>query len=160
MPRDLRLSRLLHVLIHMDRHLALATSEQISKMIATNPVVVRRMMGGLRDRGIVVSEKGHGGGWRLARPLAEVTLRDIHAAVGAPALFNIGPDAEPSTCLVERAVDARLGAALQEAEERLLAQFSQITVEDLAQDFEKCLAELPQGSGHADVGLPHFGTGR
>lgn len=159
MPRDLRLSRLLHVLIHMDRHLKLATSEQISRMIATNPVVVRRMMGGLRDRGIVASEKGHGGGWRLARPLAEVTLLDVHAAVGAPALFNIGPDAEPSTCLVERAVDARLGAALQEAEARLLAQFGQITVEDLAQDYEKGLAKRPECAGHDGHGLPQFGAG-
>jgi len=69
MPRDLRISRMLHVLIHMDRHLTLATSEQIADMISTNPVVVRRIMAGLRDKGIVTSEKGHGGGWRLARPL-------------------------------------------------------------------------------------------
>ncbi len=68
-------------------------------MISTNPVVVRRMMGGLRDRGIVSSEKGHGGGWQLARPLADVTLRDVYEAVGAPPLFNIGPGAEPAECL-------------------------------------------------------------
>ena len=61
MPRDLRMSRMLHVLIHMDRHVARATSEQISKMIATNPVVVRRMMAGLREKGVVTSEKG---AWR------------------------------------------------------------------------------------------------
>ena len=136
MPRDLRMSRVLHVLIHMDRHVSLATSEQISKMISTNPVVVRRMMGGLRDRGIVTSEKGHGGGWKLARSLAEVTLRDVYEAVGAPPLFNIGSSADPSDCLVETAVDARLDASLKEAEARLLAQFSRIRVEDLARDFE------------------------
>ncbi len=108
MPRDLRMSRILHVLIHLDRHVPRATSDEISRMIFTNPVVVRRMMGGLRDRGIVSSEKGHGGGWQLAKPLADVTLRDVYEAVGAPPLFNIGPRAEPAVCLVERAVDARL----------------------------------------------------
>jgi uncharacterized SAM-dependent methyltransferase len=61
---------------------------------------------------------------------------------------------------VERAVDARLGAALQEAEARLLAQFGQITVEDLAQDYEKGLASLPQNSGDADSVLPGFGAGK
>ena len=66
----------------------------------------------------------------------------------------------PSTRLVERAVDARLGAALQEAEARLLAQFGQITVEDLAQDYEKGLASLPQNSGDADSVLPGFGAGK
>tara|TARA_B100000378_G_C18020326_1_gene403956 strand:+ start:700 stop:1152 length:453 start_codon:yes stop_codon:yes gene_type:complete len=145
----MRMSRILHVLIHLDRHVPLATSEQIAKMISTNPVVVRRMMGGLRDRGIVTSGKGHGGGWKLARPLAELTLRDVYDAVGAPPLFNIGPDAEPSECLVEKAVDAQLDASLREAEARLLAQFTTIRVEDLARDFESRFAEKhngPQGS--------------
>lgn len=149
MPRDMRMSRILHVLIHLDRHVPLATSEQIAKMISTNPVVVRRMMGGLRDRGIVTSGKGHGGGWKLARPLAELTLLDVYDAVGAPPLFNIGPDAEPSECLVEKAVDAQLDASLREAEARLLAQFTTIRVEDLARDFESRFAEkhnAPQGS--------------
>ena len=141
MPRDLRLSRMLHVLIHMDRHVDRATSEQISKMISTNPVVVRRMMAGLRERGIGASEKGHGGGWQLARRLSAVTLRDVYDAIGRPPLFNIGSRADPSECLVEKAVDARLDAALTEAETRLLAQFAAVAVEDLAQDFERQLVE-------------------
>ncbi|WP_417743190.1 RrF2 family transcriptional regulator [Salipiger sp.] len=157
MPRDLRLSRMLHVLIHMDRHVTLATSEQISKMISTNPVVVRRMMGGLRDRGIVTSEKGHGGGWKLARPLSEVTLRDVYEAVGAPPLFNIGPTADPSACLVEQAVDSRLDASLREAEAHLLGQFAEIRVEDVAKDFESRAAEQPGGVPAFGAGLePHF----
>lgn len=156
MPRDLRMSRILHVLIHMDRHVSLATSEQISKMISTNPVVVRRMMGGLRDRGIVTSEKGHGGGWKLSRPLAEVSLRDVYEAVSAPPLFNIGPNAEPSECLVEKAVDAQLEASLSDAEARLMAQFSQISVEALAQDYETRLANLEQdGRGTCETENPH-----
>lgn len=141
MPRDLRMSRILHVLVHMDRHASRVTSEQISKMISTNPVVVRRMMGGLRDQGIVTSEKGHGGGWKLSRQLTGITLRDVYEAIGSPPLFNIGPGADPSECLVEQAVDAHLEASLREAEERILAQFSEIRVEELAQAFERRLAE-------------------
>ena len=161
MPRDLRMSRILHVLIHMDRHVARATSEQISKMISTNPVVVRRLMGGLRDRGIVTSEKGHGGGWKLSRPLTEVTLRDVYDAVGAPPLFNIGPHAEPSECLVEKAVDAQLDASLSEAEVRLLAQFSTISVESLARDFEDRFARMQQdGRGAPNTPNPHTGFHR
>ena len=142
MPRDLRMSRMLHVLIHMDRHVGRATSEQIARMLSTNAVVVRRMMAGLRARGLVSSEKGHGGGWQLARPLAEITLRDVYEAVGQPPLFNIGAEAEPAECLVEKAVDARLDATLQEAEERLLSEFAAICVEDIAQDFERRYAQM------------------
>lgn len=142
MPRDLRLSRMLHVLIHMDRHVQRVTSDEIAKMISTNAVVVRRMMAGLRERGIVSSEKGHGGGWQLARALTDITLRDVYEAIGNPPLFNIGPKAVPSACLVEKAVDARLDTTLQKAEARLLAQFAEIAVEDLARDFEQSLVEL------------------
>ncbi|RYH00894.1 Rrf2 family transcriptional regulator [Salipiger sp. IMCC34102] len=160
MPRDLRMSRMLHVLIHMDRHVSLATSEQISKMISTNPVVVRRMMGGLRDRGIVTSEKGHGGGWTLARSLTEVTLRDVYDAVGAPPLFNIGPNADPSDCLVEKAVDSQLKASLREAEVRLLAQFSEIWVEDLAADYESRTAGKQEIAHPSSVAAnAHTGNG-
>ena len=84
MPNDTRLSRMLHVLIHMDHIGAPVTSEVISRMLDTNPVVVRRTMAGLRAAGYLTSVKGHGGGWALARPLDEVTLRDIHDALGRP----------------------------------------------------------------------------
>lgn len=142
MPRDLRMSRMLHVLIHMDRHVERATSEQIARMLSTNAVVVRRMMAGLRERGLASSEKGHGGGWKLARPLAEITLRDVYEAVGQPPLFNIGAGAEPAECLVEKAVDARLDATLKDAEARLLAEFTATSVEEVAQDFERRYAQM------------------
>lgn len=147
MPRDLRISRMLHVLIHMDRHVDLVTSDQISKMICTNPVVARRMMAGLREKGIVTSEKGHGGGWRLAKPITDFTLRDVYDAAGQPPLFNIGPQAEPSECLVEKAVDARLASTFKEAEMRLLEQFAKITLEDIAKDFESRSSAFAHGVG-------------
>ena len=54
-----------------------------------------------------MSEKGHGGGWELRADLRDITLLDV-PAIGSPALFSIGPAADPSPCLVEHAVDARL----------------------------------------------------
>ena len=74
MRNDTRLSRMLHVLIHMARHEGPATSEAIGQMLGTNPVVVRRTMALLKNEGYVSSEKGHRGGWRLAKPLADITL--------------------------------------------------------------------------------------
>ncbi len=140
MPRDSRMSRMLHVLIHMGRHVKRATSEEISKMLGTNPVVVRRLMSGLRTRGYLTSEKGHGGGWELSCGLDEITLLDVYQAIGAPALFSIGPHAEHPDCLVEQAVDARMAEALDEAEALLMARFAAITVEEVADDFERRLA--------------------
>lgn len=148
MRSDSRLSRMLHVLIHMDRHDQLATSEKIAAMLGTNPVVVRRTLAGLRQAGIVRSEKGHGGGWSLARPLTDVTLLDIHKALGNPSVFTIGMPSDRPECLVEQAVNATLGDALAAAEAHLLARFQEVTLADLAQDFDRRYAEIQPPSAN------------
>lgn len=65
MKRDSRLSGLLHILLHMAEQAGPVTSEVLAKATDTNPVVIRRIMAGLRDQGYVRSGKGHGGGWTL-----------------------------------------------------------------------------------------------
>ncbi len=143
MSRDNRMSRMLHVLIHMDRHMTRATSEQISKILDTNPVFVRRMMAGLRDQNIVTSTKGAKGGWALACKLDEISLFNVYKAIGEPTLFSIGPKVDHPDCLVEQAVDERIDQTLSEAEALLMKRFKSITVEDIAQDFEKRLSKHP-----------------
>ena len=134
MRRDSRLSGVLHVLLHMAEHRGPVTSEVLAKAMHTNPVVLRRVMGGLRDQGFVRSEKGHGGGWTLARDLSEITLRDIHSALGSPALFAIGNRTDAPDCLVEQAVNAAVNATLRDAETLLLARFSEVTLAMLSAD--------------------------
>ena len=131
MRRDGRLSRMLHVLIHLDGAGTPLTSETIAGMLATNPVVVRRTMAGLRDAGLVTSGKGHGGGWALARGLDETTVGDVHRALGAPAVFAIGPSLDRPECPIERQVGAALTDALAEAEARLVARMDALTLADL-----------------------------
>lgn len=134
---DTRLSRMLHVLIHMARHELPATSDTIAKMLGTNPVVVRRTMGLLKKQGYVSSEKGHRGGWTLARPLAEITLLDIHNALGSSSLFAIGLSTDHPECLVEQSVNDALTGAFEAAQSLLLERLGAITLEQLANDFER-----------------------
>ena len=89
MRYDSRLSGVLHVLLHMAQANSAATSEALAKAIGTNPVVVRRVMAGLRERGYVRSERGHGGGWTLACDLSQVTLQDIYDAVAVPRCWRL-----------------------------------------------------------------------
>ena len=55
MRRDSRLSGVLHVLLHMEQKDGPVTSEVLAKAMDTNPVVLRRVMAGLRDQGYVQS---------------------------------------------------------------------------------------------------------
>ena len=57
------------------------TSEYLAGSVNTNPVVIRRLLGLLRETGIVESQGGVGGGWRLKVPADRITLLDILRAV-------------------------------------------------------------------------------
>lgn len=135
MKRDSRLSGALHVLLHMAEVKGPVTSEVMARAMSTNPVVIRRIMAGLRENGFVQSEKGHGGGWTIARDLAAITLRDVYAALGEPELFAMGNRTESPGCLVEQAVNAALDDAFQEAETLLLERFGAVTLAQLSADF-------------------------
>lgn len=144
MKHDSRLSSVLHALLHMADHPGPMTSEVLAQCLGTNPVVVRRTMGLLREAGLVGSDRGHAGGWRIAADLNRVTLRQLHEALGEPAVFAIGNRHERPECLVEQTVNAALDGAFAEAEALLLARFEQVTLADLAAGFARRHADRRQ----------------
>ncbi|PII39741.1 Rrf2 family transcriptional regulator [Sinorhizobium meliloti] len=136
MKRDSRLSITLHALLHMAARETI-TSEELAACLSTNPVVVRRTMAGLREAGLVRSERGHGGGWSLVRDLATISLADVHAALGEPAVFAIGNRTEAPGCVVEQAVNAAMDGALRDAEALLMQRLERISLADLSNDFQR-----------------------
>ncbi|MBX7481961.1 Rrf2 family transcriptional regulator [Qipengyuania qiaonensis] len=154
MKRDSRLSGVLHVLLHLAEASGPVTSEAMAKAMQTNPVVIRRLMAGLREAGFVHSEKGHGGGWAIARDLASVSLRDVYDALGAPELFALGHRTEAPGCLVEQAVNAALDDALRDAETLLLDRFGAVTLAALSVDFH---ARMVASGKSIDLETVHAG---
>lgn len=138
---------MLHALLHMAEHEtrtgSAMTSDQLSVCLSTNPVVVRRTMAGLREQGLVASEKGHGGGWRLAKSLDQVTLGQVNTALGEPGLIPEAPPVEAEGCLIEAAVNDALGETYAAARALLVARLNEITLADLAADFSRRLAAHP-----------------
>ncbi|WP_406700010.1 Rrf2 family transcriptional regulator [Singulisphaera sp. Ch08] len=153
MKRDSRLSGVLHILLHMAEHENSLTSATLARAMDTNPVVIRRIMAGLRNRGYVRSEKGHGGGWTLDCDLTRVTLRDIHTALGGPTLLAIGNRTEAPGCLVEQAVNAALDQAFQDAEALLLSRLDEVTLAMLSVDVHSRL--LARGKSYKHIGEIH-----
>jgi Rrf2 family protein len=137
MKRNSQLAATLHALIHLAENDGPMTSEQLAHHFDTNPVVVRRTLAGLREADLVTSGGGRGGGWRLARPLEQINLREVYAALGEPELFHIGPRVASSPCLVDHAVADAMAGAFDEAEALLLQRLARITLADIAADFRK-----------------------
>jgi Rrf2 family protein len=152
MKRDSRLSSVLHALLHMAEQEGPVTSDALAQCLGTHPVVVRRTMGYLREAGLVTSDRGHAGGWRIGADLSTITLRQLHEALGEPAVFAIGSRSDTPECLVEQSVNAALESAFADAEALLLERFSSITLAELVADFARRHAQRrhTQSARHAE----------
>ncbi|MBO9540568.1 Rrf2 family transcriptional regulator [bacterium] len=154
MKRDSRLSSMLHILLHMAQAGRQLTSEELARMLHTNPVLVRRTLAGLRERGLVSAEKGHGGGWVIARALDAITLYDVYEALGEPEIFALGHRSEESQCLVEQAVNASLDQTFAEAKAIILTQLRGVTLAVLSEDFNRRYPSAHHGRFHVPDSEP------
>ena len=135
MKRSSRLSLALHALVHLHKQPGEAiTSSTLAQCLMTNPVVVRRVLGELREAGIVGSTKGHDGGWRLLRPAGEISLRQIYAAMGESLLIRTESDPGDIACGIVRTVNAVMGDFLADAEALLAARLDSVTLDDIARE--------------------------
>lgn len=134
MKRSSRLSVALHLLVHMAaKPEEPVVSDALAVWADTNPVVIRRTFAGLRDAGILVSTKGAGGGWRLARSPETITLAQIQTALGETLVaFDLAE--ESPGCLVALAVQDVLVDVRRQVEALLAERLSRITLADLAAD--------------------------
>jgi Rrf2 family protein len=145
MKRDSKLSLALHALGHMaarpDHPLR---SEDMALAQATNPVVVRRVLGLLRQAGLLHSAKGHDGGWRLARPASAITVADVYRAIGEPVFARPAPGPDnPPHCAIERALHTTMQNALAEAETLLTTRLDRVTIAMIAGELA-CVPGMPQ----------------
>ena len=121
------------------------TSESLARCLGTNPVVVRRSLGLLRDAGLVGSDRGHGGGWTVTRDLSAITLRDVYAALGEPSLFGLSEGDDATGCCDEQAVHGALGTAFREARAAMMEQLAAVDLESLAADSHRRAARQRSG---------------
>ena len=136
MKRNSRLSLALHTLGHMagepDRN---RKSADIAAHVGTNPVVVRRVLGSLREAGLLISEKGHAGGWRLARSPNLITLADVYLALDEH-LVSPKAGGERHECAVESALHHRVSALMDEVEQSLIKRLSETTITEVSEAAE------------------------
>ncbi len=131
MKRNSRLSLALHTLGHMaGEPERMRKSADIAAHAGTNPVVVRRVLGHLREAGLLVAEKGHSGGWRLARPPQEITLADVYRALNER-LVAVEPVRDGHSCAVEEALHDRVAALMREIEQTLVARLAETTIAEI-----------------------------
>lgn len=111
---------------------AVLTSSYIAGSVNTNPVVIRRLMGKLKDAGFIEVARGNSGA-KLLKPLSEITLYDVYRAVEVVEegqLFQIHDDTNID-CIVGANIQLVLEAILEHAQEAMEAVLKNVTIENI-----------------------------
>jgi len=108
------------------------TSEAMALQVGTNPVVLRRILGRLREAGVVASRSGPGGGWRLTQPPEAITLLDIYRAVGAGPM--LAPRAAVTGCPIGHQMPRVLQRVFANAEAALERELATVTLAEVLAD--------------------------
>lgn len=118
-------------------------SDVISEATGVARPYLVRILATLGSNTIVASKKGLGGGYALARPAGEITLRDVMRAIDGPvAPLSCVSLNWHEPCVVEDRCHARNRVWLR-VRDALLAALAEATVADLADDFRQGIAYEP-----------------
>ncbi|HET7461880.1 MAG TPA: Rrf2 family transcriptional regulator [Longimicrobium sp.] len=130
-----RVAVAVHVLAYMAwKRSEAQTSERIASSVNTNPVVVRRIMGALRNAGMVTVQPGVGGGATLARDPAGISLLDVYRAVeDGDELFSLHPSEPSRNCNVGGHIRDVLRPIFCRAHRAMEGVLAEVSIADVGQ---------------------------
>ncbi len=112
-----------------------STSEFLAVSVNTNPAVIRKIMGMLKNAELVKVRPGIAGA-ELRKELSEITLLDVYKAVNVvqdKELFSIHVNPNPQ-CPVGRNIQNTIGPLLEIAQTALEKALGNLTIEDVVRD--------------------------
>ena len=133
MAQNCRFAFAVHVLSSLALHPEGAmNSDQLAQTVNTNPVVIRRLLLDLRDAGLIETQRGPGGGAKLARDAKDISLAQIYtAASGEFSLFGDHPNEPAQCCPVGRGIKAVLEGVAQKAVECVQQHYAGMSLADV-----------------------------
>ncbi|MGE5422903.1 MAG: Rrf2 family transcriptional regulator [Ignavibacteriales bacterium] len=112
------------------------TSEVMALSVNTNPALIRRIIGYLKNAGLVLVAAGTGGS-RLARDAGDITLLDVYQAVeltDQDMLFGLHEKPNPK-CPIGKNINDVLTPHLNRAINAMEESLSQVTIQQLVEEF-------------------------
>ena len=128
---DTKFSAAIHILVLISEADTPMSSEQIAESVGTNPSYIRRLIGGLKDHGLIESHQGRSG-FYLAKAAGEITLLMIYKAVNGTENFKAfelhkNPN---DKCIVGRHIKPVMSGIFGEIEKETERLMSEITLAD------------------------------
>ncbi|RYX85755.1 transcriptional regulator [bacterium] len=129
--------------VHVLSSLALSedgamNSEQLAETVNTNPVVIRRLLLDLREANLLITQRGPGGGAKLACPSSQISLAQIFKAVsGEFQLFGEHPNEPAKGCCVGRSIKLVLEDVAQKAARCVEKEYAAISLADVVHQLQE-----------------------
>ena len=116
------------------------TSNFLAGSVGANPVIVRNVMGNLKESGIIAISQGKSG-ISLAKELDEITFYDVYKAVDCvddDGLFHFHENPNIN-CPVGRNIHSAMDEKLQRVQNIMENELSRITMADVVTDVRKAV---------------------
>ncbi|HNT36775.1 MAG TPA: Rrf2 family transcriptional regulator [bacterium] len=122
----------LHALsLFAKKHAILLSTREVAELLDVSEAHLAKVLQRLNRSGLVVSVRGPGGGFTLAKPAEKVTLLEVYEAIEGPM--------DQSTCLLRKPVCPEgkciLGDLLKSMNAQVKDRLSQTTLADAAGSF-------------------------
>jgi len=119
------------------------TSNFLAGSIGANPVIVRNVMGNLKESGIIAISQGKSG-ISLAKELGEITFYDVYKAVDCvddDGLFHFHENPNIN-CPVGKNIHIAMDDKLQKVQSVMENELSRITMADVVADVRKAAGSV------------------
>ncbi len=114
------------------------TSDFLAGSTNVNPVIIRKILGQLKNAGLVEVARGSGGAM-ITRPLKDITFLDIYKAVECVdngELFHFHENPNPK-CPIGGNIHSILDEKLERVQNAMERELQSITLEDVKKDTAK-----------------------
>lgn len=128
MSQNSQLTLMVHVLTLLAGANTPISSSQIAGSVNTNPVIIRQIIGQLRDAGLVKTLPGSSGGAKLNRKSEDIYLSDIYQLVKSKTLFGLHTKPPNPSCPVGRNIQGVLIEIFNEMDALLADNLAQISI--------------------------------
>jgi Rrf2 family transcriptional repressor of oqxAB len=137
---DVRFPTALQIMLSLalaDRNaISQLSSAELAKSLGANPSFVRKLLVPLVQSKLLRSQMGKTGGVHLARPAAEINLRDIYSAVVADSKIWAPRTGIPKRCLVSSNVQGYFEELIDDAQDAILSLLGQRTLLEVLTELE------------------------
>lgn len=111
------------------------SSDFIATSININPVVVRKEISLLTSASLVTARRGKEGGYQLAKPSSEITLKHLYELVKKDKILGKKNGNPSPECPVGREINGRLEMLFAKGDELLADYLDKKTLEHFASEF-------------------------